>query len=296
MTYSIVARDADTGEMGVATQSQAFAVGSSVPWAMPGFGVIATQSMGEPMYGELGLDMLLGGLTAKEALVALRSADPHPERRQVAMVDTRGNIDVYTGECCVAEAGHRIGETCVSLANMASSSRVWEVMVDAFEAKKGRLAQRLLGALHAAEGEGGDFRGRRSAAILVVRAERTGRPWRDQLVDLRVDAHENPLAELERLVSHSARYHRVVEAFERALDGEPEEGAAQLAEIESEGAAEPDILSWRAIIFALAGRTEEARAMVAELRREAPQFVEAIRRFRKAGVIDSPQLERILGS
>jgi uncharacterized Ntn-hydrolase superfamily protein len=204
MTYSILARDPETGEMGVATQSQAFAVGHSVPWAMSGYGIIATQSMGEPAYGEVGLDALRSGLTAQEALTAISSIDPHPERRQVAMIDGRGGIAAYTGEKCIAQAGHRIGETCCAVANMMATERVWDAMVETLEATSGALASRLMAALRAAEKAGGDFRGSRSAAILVVCARRSGRPWRDNVFDLRVEDHADPLAELDRLIDKSA--------------------------------------------------------------------------------------------
>jgi uncharacterized Ntn-hydrolase superfamily protein len=291
VTYSIVARDPDTGHMGVATHSQAFAVGSSVPWALAGHGVIATQSMGEPMYGELGLDALRGGLTAAEALTALRSVDPHPERRQVAMVDTRGGFEVYTGEACVAAAGHRVGRNCAALANMVASPAVWEAMVEAFDEATGSLAHRMLAALHAAEAEGGDFRGRRSAAIVIVRDQRTGRPWRDQVVDLRVDAHPDPVHELDRLVRQNDRYHQMVEAFQCALDDQCDRALAILEEMDAKGPTEePDLLTWRAVVLALAGRTGDASAILAALSTTAPQFVEAIRRFGPAGLIPDPEL------
>jgi uncharacterized Ntn-hydrolase superfamily protein len=293
MTYSIIARDPDTGHMGIATQSQAFAVGSSVPWALPGYGVIATQSMGEPMYGELGLDSLRSGLTASEALTALRSVDPHPERRQVAMLDGRGNISVYTGEACIRAAGHATGEDCAALANMMASSTVWDVMVETYEQSSGSLARRLLTALHAAEDKGGDFRGRRSAAVVVVRAERTGRPWRDQVVDLRVDDADEPVSELDRLVTKNDRYHRMVAAFELALDGSPEEAEQRLESLEAqddEVEHDPDLCMWRAVVLALADRTDEARALVAGLQRSSPQFVEALRRFAEVRLIGDPQI------
>ena len=297
MTYSIVARDPDTGQMGVATHSQAFAVGSSVPWALPGYGVIATQSMGEPMYGELGLDALRAGLTASEALTALRSVDPHPERRQVAMVDGYGNFDVYTGEACVTEAGHRVGERCVALANMVASPAVWEAMVDVCESTPGPLATRLLAALHAAEEAGGDFRGQRSAALLVVRATRTGRPWRDQLVDLRVDDHPSPVEELDRLVAHNANYHRTVEAFELALDGDPAAGLRHLADVPLPDARrDADVALWRAVILGLAGRESEAADLLGALREQAPAFIEAARRFQAVDLLpEAAWLDRLLG-
>ncbi len=290
VTYSIIARDPDTGEMGLASQSQAFAVGSSVPWAEPGHGVIATQSMGEPMYGQLGLDLLKGGLTAPEALAALRSIDPHPERRQVAMLDATGALDVYTGEACVAEAGHQVGDGCwASLANLVASPRVWEAMIEGFEAATGSLAQRLMAALAAAEDAGGDLRGRRSAAVLVVRAERTGRPWRDQVVDLRVDDHPDPVAELTRLVAQSERYHHTVEAFEAALNGNARRGVELLEAVgPADVAADPDQAVWRAVVHALAGDDAEAGRIMGELDRRAPAFVEAARRFLDVGLLPEP--------
>jgi uncharacterized Ntn-hydrolase superfamily protein len=286
MTYSIIARDRQTGHMGIATQTQALAVGSSVPWALPGYGVIATQSMGEPMYGELGLDALRGGLTAPEALTAMRSVDPHPDRRQVAMLDGHGNIDVYTGSSCVAAAGHRIGEGCASLANMVASPAVWESMVDAYEAASGSMPARLLAALHAAQDAGGDFRGQRSAAIVVVRAERTGRPWRDQIIDLRIDDHPEPVAELDRLVTRSERYHRAVSAFEHALDDEPDAALAVLAELgDPDPTADPDMALWSAIAYALADRAEPAASLLDALAGCAPAFIEAIYRFREVDLL-----------
>jgi uncharacterized Ntn-hydrolase superfamily protein len=296
VTYSIIARDPATGQMGIATQSQAFAVGSSVPWALPGYGVIATQSMGEPMYGELGLDALRGGLTAPEALTALRAVDPHPERRQVAMLDGDGTIAVYTGDACIEAAGHATGEGCAALANMVVSSDVWLAMVAAYEEAEGSLALRLMAALHAAEAAGGDFRGRRSAAIVVVRAVRTGRPWRDQVVDLRVDDADDPVTALDALVTRSDRYHRMVEAFELALDGSIAQAEERLEQIGAdEHEQEPDLCMWRALVLALAGREDEARDLVAALQRSAPPFVEALARMTDADLVPDPDvLRRVL--
>jgi uncharacterized Ntn-hydrolase superfamily protein len=298
VTYSILARDPQSGEMGVATQSQAFAVGHSVPWAMPGFGVIATQSMGEPAYGELGLDNLQAGLTAQEALTAIRSIDPHPERRQVAMIDGNGGIAAYTGSACIAAAGHAIGATCVAVANMMRTERVWDAMVETLERTTGPLAPRLMAALRAAEDAGGDFRGQRSAAIMVVRATRSGRPWRDRVVDLRVDDHERPLDLLDRLVEKNARYNRMVSAFERALDGEAKEAAEDVDGMPIEdAAAEPDQLMWGAAILALAGREKEAARPLAELQGRAPAFVEVFRHLETSGLVHRPELwKRVLPS
>jgi uncharacterized Ntn-hydrolase superfamily protein len=289
MTYSIVARDPDTGEMGLATHSQAFAVGSSVPWGDAGFGVIATQSIAEPYYGQLGLDLIRGGMTAEESLAAMRSVDPHPERRQVAMIDAAGRIAVYTGDGCVAAAGHAIGDGCCALANMVASPAVWESMVEGFESSGGALAGRLVTALEAAEAQGGDIRGRRSAAVMVVRAERTGRPWRDQLADLRVDDHAEPVQELRRLVETSGRYHQVVRGFEQAIDGDPAAGVEELDKLDPGTFADPDLRMWRAIVLALAGREQDAAEAFHLLGDAHPRFVEAARRMVPAGLLPRPE-------
>jgi uncharacterized Ntn-hydrolase superfamily protein len=295
MTYSIVARDRDTGEMGVATQSQALAVGSSVPFAHPGQGVIATQSMGEPMYGEIGLDLLRGGLSAQEVLTALQSVDPHPERRQVALLGPSGDVALFTGDACVPAAGHLAGADCGALANLVTGAHVWEAMVAAFESTPGPLAQRLLRSLHAAEDAGGDLRGRRSAAVMVVRTRTTGRPWHDRVVDLRVDDDPDPVTELDRLVARRLRYQRVVTAFQLALDGDPLTADRQLEELRPQDPeTEPDQVLWRAVVAALAGREEAARGMLADLAATAPQFLEAARRFGPAGLLPQDLLDRLL--
>ena len=295
MTYSIVARDPDTGEMGVATQSQAFAVGNSVPFALPGHGVIATQSMAEPMYGSVGLDLLQGGFTAQEVLTALSSVDPQPERRQVAVLGVNGDLAAYTGTSCVESAGHLVGETSVALANMATSPAVWESMVERFEHSAGPLAQRLLSALQAAEEAGGDFRGRRSAAIMVIRATTTGRPWHDMVVDLRVDDSADPVGALADLLVTRARYQDVVRAFQQAIDGDPVTADRELELLRPmDPTTEPDQLMWRAVVAALAGREDAAREMLGELAGTAPQFLEAARRFGKAGLMPADVIDRIV--
>jgi uncharacterized Ntn-hydrolase superfamily protein len=295
VTYSIVARDRDTGEMGVATQSQAFAVGSSVPFAHPGEGVIATQSMGEPMYGEIGLDLLRGGLSAQESLTALQSVDPHPERRQVALLDTTGDVALYTGNACVAAAGHLAGTDCAALANLVTGAQVWEAMVAAFEQTPGPLAQRLLRSLHAAEDAGGDLRGRRSAAVMVVRSRTTGRPWHDRVIDLRVDDDPDPVTVLDQLVVRRLRYQRVVTAFQLALDGDPFTADQQMEDLRPhDPVTEPDQVLWRAVVAALAGREEAARGLLADLAATAPRFIEAARRFGPAGLLPQDLLDRLL--
>src|SRR5436305_10054248 len=207
-TFSIVARDHETGELGVAVQSDWFSVGSVVPWAEAGVGAVATQSFAERSYGPLGLELLRAGKSPQQAIAALASVDAEQARRQVAIVGAAGEAAAHTGSGCIAEAGHVVGEgegfTCQ--ANMMERATVWEAMAQAYREGTGRLAERLLAALDAAEGEGGDIRGRQSAAILVVTGTPSGRPWDDRRIDLRVENHPDPLPELRRLVSLHEAY------------------------------------------------------------------------------------------
>ncbi len=196
-TYSIVARDAETGEFGVGVQSHWFSVGPLVPWARPGVGAVATQANVEVSYGPRALELLADGASAQEALAQLTAADASAATRQVAVVDAGGGVAVHTGEMCIAFAGHVTGLATSCQGNMLASDRVWHAMLERFETSEGPLATRLLGALDAGEEAGGDARGRQSAALLVVPAE--GEPWR-ALVSLRVEDHPAPLEELRRLL------------------------------------------------------------------------------------------------
>src|SRR5919202_2266998 len=202
-TYSIVARDPATGELGAAVQSHWFSVGSLCTWARPGIGAVATQSVVEPAYGPDALDRLADGVGAQQVLGELLAADPLAAVRQVAVVDARGGIAVHTGEQCIAYASHVTGEHWSCQANMMARDTVPAAMSAAFAAADGDLAWRLLAALEGAEGEGGDVRGRQSAAIVVVPAE--GEGWRAR-IDLRVEDHPDPLAELTRLLELQRAY------------------------------------------------------------------------------------------
>ncbi|HEY2159932.1 MAG TPA: DUF1028 domain-containing protein [Solirubrobacteraceae bacterium] len=210
MTYSVVALDPDTGELGVAVQSHWFSVGSIVPWARPGVGAVATQANAEVSYGPRALELLEGGADAAEALSILVTADPGATTRQVAVVDADGGVAVHTGGSCVPFAGHVVGDGFSCEANMMASDKVWPAMAEAFSAAQGSLASRLLEALDAAERVGGDVRGRQSAALLVVPAE--GDPW-STVVSLRVEDDPEPLRELRRLAT-------VHEAYSLASEGE----------------------------------------------------------------------------
>jgi uncharacterized Ntn-hydrolase superfamily protein len=201
-TYSIVARDDDTGELGAAVQSHWFSVGSIVTWARPGVGAVATQSIAEPSYGPRLLDALAGGTEPATALTRLLADDGAAAYRQVAVIGPSGPPATHTGAGCIAFAGHAIGDDFSVQANMMASEDVWPDMARAFTHTTGPLARRMLAALRAAEAAGGDARGKQSSALIVVPAE--GEPWR-ATVDLRVEDHPEPLDELERLlVLHDA--------------------------------------------------------------------------------------------
>jgi uncharacterized Ntn-hydrolase superfamily protein len=198
VTYSIVARDPETGDLGVAVQSSYFAVGSLVPWIRAGVGAVATQAFAEVTFGPAGLDLLDDGRRASDTLAALVALDAGAPTRQVAVVDARGGVAAHTGSGCVGEAGHLLGDGYVVAANMMARSSVWPAMASAYEEADGDLSWRLLAALDAAEAEGGDMRGRQSAALVVAGPER-GAPGAGRRLDLRVDDHADPLVELRRL-------------------------------------------------------------------------------------------------
>ncbi|MGC9221901.1 MAG: DUF1028 domain-containing protein [Solirubrobacteraceae bacterium] len=216
MTYSIIARNPETGELGVAVQSHWFAVGPTVPWARPGVGAVATQANIRISHGPDALDLLAHGASAGQALEKLISADPGAARRQLAIIDAHGEVATHTGQGCMPYAGHITGEQVSCQANIMASAKVWPQMLDAFLTAAGPLADRLLAALDAAELAGGDIRGRQSAALLVVPA--TGEPWQTQ-VRLHVEDHPNPLVELRRLYGLHRAYHLADLADELAGQG-----------------------------------------------------------------------------
>jgi uncharacterized Ntn-hydrolase superfamily protein len=278
-TYSIVARDPQTGEMGVAVQSHWFSVGAVVPWAEAGVGAVATQSIVDASYGPLGLALMKAGKSAPEALAALLAADAQREVRQVGMVDARGNVATHTGKMDIPEAGGQAGKGYVVQANLMEKATVWGAMARAYEAARGDLAERLLAALDAAQQEGGDIRGVQSAAILVVRGASTGRPWADKTFDLRVEDHAEPLKELRRLVAVQRAYNHMsagddcVAAKDWAC-AEREYGTA-----EGMQPANAEMAFWHAVALASNGRVDEARPLFRRAFGDDPRWRELVRRL-----------------
>jgi len=291
-TYSIVARDPATGQMGVAVQSHWFSVGSVVSWAEAGVGAVATQSFVDPSYGPLGLSLMRAGRTAPDSLKALLAGDAQREVRQVGMVDAQGRAATHTGALCVPAAGGQMGREYVVQANLMEKASVWPAMARAFEAAKGDLAERMLAALDAAEAEGGDIRGRQSAALVVVKARASGRPWADRVFDLRVEDHPQPLGELRRLVRLQRAYNHMTAgddcvALADWVCAEREYGAARALE---PGHAE--MAFWYAVALATAGKLEPARPLFSQAFAADPRWRELVRRL--PGVNQLPKDPQLL--
>jgi uncharacterized Ntn-hydrolase superfamily protein len=287
MTYSIVARDPGTGQMGVAVQTCNLAVGSWVPWAEAGVGAVATQAVAERSYGTLGLSLMRGKKSAGEALTALLAADDRREFRQVAFVDARGHVATHTGQRCLPAAGSFTGEAFATQANMMARATVWQAMAAAYESASGDLASRLLVALDAAEAEGGDMRGRQTAALLVVGPE----PELFPLVDLRVDHHPQPVAELHRLLRLHRAYMAEYQVPQAVAAGDLEAAGRLLAQI-GEWAPGEDYLQYLRAMH-LAGRLDrwdEALAILRPLVRQKPLWAEYLRRDAAVDHFDCPGL------
>jgi uncharacterized Ntn-hydrolase superfamily protein len=294
VTYSLVARDPDTGELGVAVQSHWFCVGPVGCWAEAGVGVVATQAFAEPEYGRRGLERMRSGQPAAAALHSLLAEDPDEAIRQVAMVDVHGRVAVHTGARCVAEAGHRVAEGVSVQANMMRRATVPEAMLAAFRAGSGPLAERLFAALAAAEAEGGDVRGRQSAALVVVAGRAGGGPLADRPVDLRVDDHPDPLGELRRMLA----LRRAYDGQERGEDLlEAGDAEAALREFDVAQRLAPDNAEtafWRGLALAKAGRIDDARPLIARACAEHDGWAELLRRLPAAGLAPDDAPDRLL--
>jgi uncharacterized Ntn-hydrolase superfamily protein len=298
-TYSIVARDSVTGEIGVAVQSHWFSVGAIVAWAEAGVGAVATQSFVDPSYGPHGLALMRTGRSAPDALRGLVAADRDSAVRQVAMIDAQGRVAAFTGQRAILAAGHHVGNGYSVQANLMEKPTVWPAMARAFEAGKGDLAERLLLALEAAEREGGDIRGRQSAAIIIVGPAGTGRPWADRIIDLRVEDHPQPLAELRRLVTLARLYRRMNEGDEWVTKNDiPKAVAAYDAAIAflPDSATNGEAVFWTGISLASAGKEAEAMPYLVRAYAVHPKWAELVGRLPAAGLLpaDSALIGRLV--
>lgn len=264
-TYSIVAVDKNRGEIGAAVQSHWFSVGSTVPWAEAGVGAVATQSFVNPSFGPQGVELLKQGLSPEQVVDRLVASDAGREMRQLAVIDRHGRAFAFTGRRCVPEAGHRIGEGYSVQANLMENAEVWPAMAQAFEQTAGPLAERMIEALAAAQACGGDLRGKQSAALLIVRGESSGEIWKDRVVDLRIEDHEEPVQELRRLLGVFRAYEHMNRGDE-ALEADDKEQA--LREYGDALKLYPDsqeIKFWSAVSLANTGQLEQALPIFAEV-------------------------------
>lgn len=296
-TFSIVARDSVTGQMGVAVQSHWFSVGTVVAWGEAGVGVVATQSFVNKSFGPRGLDLLRSGRSPREALDSLLSDDPGREVRQVGIVDAQGRTAAHTGSNCIQYACHHEGDQYSVQSNMMLGPDVCLSMRKAYEGSAGKpLAERLLLALEGAQAAGGDYRGQQSAAILVVAPESEGKPWDERLVDIRVDDHSTPIAELRRIYG-------VHQAYEFMNKGDyfMEVGALDDAMKAYNSAMQmlPDRLElqfWTAVGLANVGEMDAASAMFKTIFEKERVWQTTLPRIVKVGLLNVSQsdLDRIM--
>ena len=299
-TYSIVAYDKKTGQIGVAVQSHWFSVGVLVPWAEPGVGAVATQSFVDPSYGPLGLELMRYGKSAQQALKGLVASDPHEDVRQVAMVDIKGNVAVHTGKMCITEAGHCSksyaggGYTCQ--ANMMEKNTVLKAMAKAYENTEGELVDRLLAALEAAEAEGGDIRGKQSVAILVVNAQSSGSRWKDQIYDLRIEDHPTPLKEMRRLVTVAKAYNHMNRGDDYLTRKKTKLALKEYATAMKIYPGNPEMIFWPAVTMASSGKVEESLPLFKKVFQQDKRWAELLKRLPDVGQFpkDKKLMKKIL--
>lgn len=295
-TFSIVARDPESGEMGVAVQSHWFSVGALVTWAEAGVGAVATQALVDVSYGPLGLTFMRTGKSAPDALSALLAADEGRDLRQVAMVDAQGRAAVHTGARCLADAGHETGEGFSVQANMMATPDVWPAMAHAYRETQSDLAERMVAALEAAQSAGGDVRGQQSAAILIVKPTPTGQPWVDTAMELRVEDHPEPIRELRRLVNLHRAYQRMNHGDELLGAGQTEEA---LQEYRAASEMAPDVEEmafWHAVTLADLERLDEALPIFDRVFAKNADWARLLTRLSQGGMLrDDPEMmHRIL--
>ncbi|TNE58103.1 MAG: DUF1028 domain-containing protein, partial [Alphaproteobacteria bacterium] len=290
-TFSIVARDPETGELGAAVQSHWFSVGSDVIWAEPGVGAVATQSFIEVSYGPKGLDLMREGKSAEEALATLLAEDAFTNVRQVGMVDAQGGVAVHTGEKAIVHFCNETGDNFTVQANMMHHGTVCTAMKAAFENAKGDLAERMMQALEAAQGEGGDVRGKQSASIIVVGGEKGTPYWEAKRFDLRVEDSPEPLKELRRLIHVSRAYAKMTEGDNYMTEGKVEEALASYIAAEEMLPDNHEAIFWHAATLAAIGRVDESLPLFAKAYQMQPTWKVLVQRLPASDLLpDDPEL------
>jgi len=297
-TFSIVARDSTTGDIGVAVQSHWFSVGSSVTWAEAGVGAVATQSLTNVSFGPRGLDLLKEGYTAQQALDSLIASDEGRAYRQVAVIDSKGRVAAYTGDKCIADAGHITGDQYSVQANMMLNDEVWPAMSEAYEHAEGPLSERLVATLKAAQKAGGDIRGQQSAAILVVEGESTGKVWKDRKVDLRVEDNPQAVDEIARLLKVKEAYDHMNAGDKAIEEGNVDQALAEYGKAREMFPNNLEMTYWTAVSMANAGRIEQSLPLFKEVFSKDKNWVTLTKRITKNGMlsVSDSNLERILNA
>ncbi len=295
-TFSIVARDAKTGELGAAVQSHWFSVGSGVIWAEPGVGAVATQSFTDPSYGPLGLELMRTGKSAPATLKGLLATDEHEDVRQVGMVDAKGRVANHTGSNAIIAHCKITGDGYAVQANLMERDTVCAAMAEAFENTDGDLAARFMAALDAAQGEGGDIRGKQSAAMLIVKGDATLPPWSGRVFDLRVEDSPEPLKELRRLVGVARAYALMGEGDEHMTAGNVEAALASYTAAEKLAPDNHEALYWHAVTLASIGRVDEALPLFQRAFKVWPKWRELTKRLPASGLLpdDKEMMDKII--
>jgi uncharacterized Ntn-hydrolase superfamily protein len=284
-TYSIVAKDPKTGNLGVAVQSNWFAVGSLVSWAEAGVGAIATQSFINTSFGPEGLKLMKQGKSAKEALDILISKDEGRDFRQLAIIDINGNTAVYTGKKCIEAAGDHNEKNFSVQANMMKKASVWPVMAKKYKEAEGEFADRLMQTLEAAQNQGGDIRGKQSAAILIVKAKATGKPWEDTVLKLQVDDHTTPLLELRRLYNVHLAYNHMNKGDYYVEKNDIDNALTEYSSAQKMFPNNVEMKYWTAIALANAKRLDEAIKIFKSIFTENSNWKILTKRIRDNGLL-----------
>ncbi|KAA3658084.1 MAG: DUF1028 domain-containing protein [Calditrichaeota bacterium] len=293
-TYSIVAHDSVTGQLGVAVQSNWFSVGSIVSWAEAGVGAVATQSFVDPSYGPLGLDLMRAGKSAEQTLSALLKADEHIDVRQVAMVDAAGKVSAHTGSNCIVYANHVTGPGFSCQANMMEKSTVPAAMAGAYSEAKGDLAERLMIALEAAQAEGGDIRGKQSVALLVVDGEPSGTPWNSRIHDLRIEDHKTPLVEMRRLLHVSRVYQHANHGDELMTENKIPEAMQAYTKAMELAPDNLEMVFWPAVTLASIDKIDQAMPLFKKVFAKEDRWKELLKRLPAAGLISQQAVDEVL--
>ncbi|MGB9006135.1 MAG: DUF1028 domain-containing protein [Candidatus Aminicenantales bacterium] len=295
-TYSIVAFDPATGQLGAAVQSHWFSVGALVPWVEAGVGAVATQSFVEVSYGPLGLEMMRSGKSAADALAGLLKSDSHEDVRQVAFLDAKGRAAAHTGRNCIPEAGHIVGQNFSCQANLMLRDTVWKAMAEAFQRTPGELVDRLMAALEAAEAQGGDIRGRQSAAIIVVSGKPSGVWWKDRLFDLRVEDSQDPLGDLKRLVHLAKAYQHMNRGDDLLTENKTQEAMEAYATAMNMVPDNAEMIFWPAVTMASTGRLEQSLPLFKKAFALDANWAVLVPRLPKVGQLpkDEALIEKIL--